>query len=70
MKYEYSSILKNEISGLIAEKRALGFKYEKDEKNLRRLDKLAIKMQIAEPTITKELAEEFIKTGPNEKPIT
>lgn len=70
MKYEYSSILKNEITGLIAEKRTLGFKYEKDEKNLRRLDKLAIKMQIAEPTITKELAEEFIKTGPNEKPIT
>lgn len=51
-------------------KELLALSMKKDEKNLRRVDKLAIKMQIAEPTITKELAEEFIKTGPNEKPIT
>ena len=70
MKYEYNSVLKHEITGLIAEKRALGFKYETDEKNLRRLDKLAIKLELNKPEITKEFADEYIKVGPNEKKIT
>lgn len=70
MKYEYNSVLKDEITGLIAEKRALGFKYETDEKNLRRIDKLAIKLELNKPEITKEFADEYIKVGPNEKKIT
>lgn len=69
MKYEYNSVLKNEIKGLIAEKRALGFKYIKNEMNLSRLDKLAIKLGINEHIITKEFADEYIKVRSNEKTI-
>lgn len=70
MKYEFQSILKDTIQGLIDEKRALGFKYESELKNLRRLDRLAIEKNLAVPTITREFAEEFIQIGPNEKAIT
>lgn len=69
MKYEFQSVLKDSIQGLIEEKRSLGYKYETALKNLRRLDRLAVEKELKVPTITREFAEDFIRITPNEKPI-
>ena len=42
MKYVFSSILKDVISGFLKEKRSLGFYDKNEERYLRDIDKLAL----------------------------
>ena len=57
MKYVFSSILKDVISGFLKEKRSLGFDYKTEERYLRDIDKLALSVGLKDIVITKEFVQ-------------
>lgn len=59
MKYVFSSILKDVISGFLKEKRSLGFDYKTEERHLRDIDKLALSVGLKEIVITKEFVQSY-----------
>lgn len=69
MNYKFQSVFNEMINDLISEKKALGFNYETELWNLKKLDQLALKMKVNQIEITREFAEAFIKRRPNEKAI-
>ena len=66
MAYEYQSALAPVIKDLIAEKRAVGFKYEGAEKGLKKLDLLFLAKGIKDPILTREIVDEFSALSANE----
>lgn len=59
MKYVFSSILKDVISGFLKEKRSLGFDYKTEERYLRDIDKLALSVGLKDIVITKEFVQSY-----------
>lgn len=55
----FDSIFKNEIQDLIKLKRAQGFKYETEERALKRIDKFLSDKNLQKKTITKSIVDEW-----------
>lgn len=70
MKYVFSSILKDVISGFLKEKRSLGFDYKTEERYLRDIDKLALSVGLKDIVITKEFVQSYTAKKAYEKPIS
>lgn len=70
MKYVFSSILKDVISGFLKEKRSLGFDYKNEERYLRDIDKLALSVGLKDIVITKEFVQSYTAKKAYEKPIS
>lgn len=49
------------IEAFISQKRALGYRYGAEEHQLRRFDVFCVEQKITEPTLTKELTEQWIE---------
>lgn len=65
--YEYHSGLAAPIRDYIAEKRALGRKYEKESRIFHEFDRFLANHLLHEPELPRNLAEEWIARRPNEK---
>lgn len=68
MKYVFSSILKDVISGFLKEKRSLGFDYKTEERYLRDIDKLALSVGLKDIVITKEFVQSYTAKKPMKSP--
>ncbi|MSS59535.1 tyrosine-type recombinase/integrase [Erysipelotrichaceae bacterium Oil+RF-744-GAM-WT-6] len=66
MKYEFKSILGPFMEGLIQEKRAIGYKYESEEKRFREMDGFFFRTGATEPALTKEMVILYTEKRPNE----
>lgn len=66
----YEGVFRTEIADFITQKRACGYKYKEEAKQLLQFDKLTVKMEITNPVITKELVFAFTAKRENEAPKT
>ena len=65
--YNYQSGLASQINAFIAEKRALGCKYEKEAKTFWELDKFLASQSVDTPVFSKNVVLRWIERRPNEK---
>lgn len=65
--YNYQSGLADQINAFIAEKRALGCKYEKEAKSFWELDKFLVSQDVHIPELSKSTVEKWIERRPNER---
>ena len=65
--YEYQSGLAEPIRAFVAEKRALGLKYDKESKIFWELDGFLIEHEIQRPEFPQSVVEHWIEKRPNEK---
>jgi len=65
--YEYKSALAQPIRDFIAEKRALGLKYEKESKIFWEFDRYLLVQGLREPALPQGFVEDWIAKRPNEK---
>ena len=61
---------KDQLTAYVAQQCALGYKFEKSAKLLRRLDKMSASLGITEPIITENLWQEWEHCSPLEKPVS
>ena len=66
--YTWASTLGELMVAFVAEKRALGYKYESDELTLNRLDRYLVSKGLSERRLEKGLLLAFLEQNPNEKP--
>lgn len=62
----FHSSLQEYINGLIAEKRAVGYKYSDSAWTLYKFDQFCVARQHSESLITRDLAYAWIERRPNE----
>ena len=67
---EYSSSFASHISGLIEQKRAIGYKYVSEAGTFHRFDVFCIQRHPNEVTITRELMLDWATKRPHESPAT
>ena len=67
---EYSSALAPYITGLIEQKRALGYKYDSQPGILRRFDTFCSERYPQETAVTRELMLDWATKRPGENPAT
>lgn len=60
-KTSFQSPFAAHIEAFITQKRALGYRYGAEEHQLRRFDVFCVEQKITEPTLTKELTEQWIE---------
>lgn len=66
----YSGVFARSCEAFIAQKRALGYRYETEERYLRYFDAFTIERKLREPVLTKELVEAWVETHPYESEKT
>ena len=64
---EFLSVFAPYITGLLEEKRAMGFVYDSAEDEFYRLDSYFVEKSITEPALTKEIIEDWCVLHPGEK---
>ena len=67
---EYLSVFADHISGLIEQKRALGYKYESQPGILKRFDTFCLERHPNETELSREIVLDWAVKSPNEKPAT
>ena len=65
--YEYKSGLAEPIQALLEEKRALGYKYEKEAKIFWEMDRVMIEHGVVTPELPRHAVEKWVEKRPNEK---
>jgi len=64
--YVLESVVAPYIAGLVAEKRALGFKYADAERELARFDRYCAERSLRDPAFTREFLEDWCRRRPTE----
>lgn len=64
----FESVLREEFQNLIAMKRALGYKYETEERSFQRIDTFLLANELQEKEITRELCEKWCRKRSYESP--
>ncbi len=62
----YTSVLSGYITGMIAQKRACGYRYENEANILASFDRLCVEHNHTEPTITRDLVMKWATQRPTE----
>lgn len=65
--YEYKSGLAELMQTFVEEKRALGFKYEKEAKIFHEMDRVMVENGVVSPELPRYAVEKWIEKRPNEK---
>ena len=65
--YHYQSGLADQINSFIAEKRALGCKYDKEAKTFWTMDRFLVSQGVTTPVLSQEVVEKWVAKRPNEK---
>lgn len=65
--YKYTSGLSQQIQSFIEEKRALGYKYEKEAKVFYEMDRFLVDEGVVTPILTQDVVEKWVGKRPNEK---
>lgn len=65
--YDYRSGLAEPIIAFIAEKRAIGRKFDKESKILWEMDRFFVEQNICTPVLSQQVVEKWIQKRPNEK---
>lgn len=66
----FDSVFTEHLSGFIAMKRNLGFKYKVEEKMLFRFDRFAAELDVKEPFVTKATYDKWMALSPHESELS